>query len=335
MIAPRPLVAAVTLLFGAGAVVIVVAGDDDERSSEAFEKNWTALHPAKLSRTEVGAARIGRYVYVVGGFEQRTGATTAAVERYDIVRNRWRRVRSMPVGLNHPAVAAYRGDVYVLGGYTGRGDLRGEVSSLYRYRPQSNHWSRLPSAPTRRAALAIGASRGKLYAAGGANTAEGALNTLEIYDFRKRRWSRGPDMQFAREHLAGVVAGGNFYALAGRAAGRGNFKVVERYVQSTGRWKRLPDMQKARGGIAAAVVDRRIVVFGGEEAQSTIKEVELYDPALRRWTSLPDMRTPRHGLGGVARGRRVYAIEGGPMPGFHFSDAVEALDITPRRIAGG
>ena len=84
--------------------------------------------PAQLSRTEVAAARVGRFVYVVGGFEQRSGATTAAVERYDIVRDRWRRVRSMPVGLNHPAAAAYRGNVYVLGGYTGRGDLRGEVS---------------------------------------------------------------------------------------------------------------------------------------------------------------------------------------------------------------
>ena len=43
----------------------------------------------------------------------------------------------MPVALNHPAAAAYRGDVYVLGGYTGRGDLRGEVASLYRYDPRA------------------------------------------------------------------------------------------------------------------------------------------------------------------------------------------------------
>jgi hypothetical protein len=47
------------------------------------------------------------------------------------------------------------------------------------------------------------------------------------------------------------------------------------------------------------------------------------------------MRTPRHGLGGISRGRRVYAIEGGPEPGLHFSNAIEALDIVPARIAGG
>ena len=164
----------------------------------------------------------------------RSGGTTAAVERYDIDRNRWRRVRSMPVGLNHPAAAAYRGDVYVLGGYTGRGDLRGEVSSLYRYDPERNRWSRLPNAPTKRAALAVGVIGGKLYAAGGANAADGALKTLEIYDFKRRRWSRGPDMAVAREHLAGAVAGGAFYVLAGRAAGQGNFKVAERYLPRAG-----------------------------------------------------------------------------------------------------
>ncbi len=46
-----------------------------------------------------------------------------------------------------------------------------------------------------------------------------------------------------------------------------------------------------------------------------------------RWRSPPGMRTPRHGLGGVARGRRIYAIEGGDQPGFHFTRAIEYLDL--------
>ena len=283
----------------------------------------------------MAAARVGRHIYVMGGFERRSGRTTAAVERYDIIRNRWRRVRSMPVGLNHPAAATYRGDVYVLGGYTGQGDLKGEVSALYRYRPETNRWSRLPSAPTKRAALAVGVIGGKLYAAGGANASQGALKTLEIYDFARRRWSRGPDMAVAREHLAGAVSTGAFYVLAGRAAGQGNFKIAERYLPKERRWERLPDLRKARGGTAAASVDGRIVVFGGEEAAGTIADVEQYDTATHKWTKLPDMSTPRHGLGGVARDRRVFAIEGGPAPGFHFSSAIEALDLASARAAAG
>ena len=86
-------------------------------------------------------------------------------------------------------------------------------------------------------------------------------------------------------------------------------------------------MRKARGGIAAATVGGRIAVFGGEEGAGTIRPAELYDPKRDRWRSLPGMRTPRHGLGGVAKGRRIYAIEGGDQPGFHFTRAVEYLDV--------
>jgi hypothetical protein len=39
------------------------------------------------------------------------------------------------------------------------------------------------------------------------------------------------------------------------------------------------------------------------------------------------MVTPRHGLGGVADGNRVFALEGGPQPGLHFSNANEYLDV--------
>jgi hypothetical protein len=90
----------------------------------------------------------------------------------------------------------------------------------------------------------------------------------------------------------------------------------------------------ARGGIASArLSDGRIVVFGGEQLEpggTTIAEVELFDPRTRRWSALPDMRTPRHGLGGAALGRRVFAIEGGPTPGFAFTRTIEYLDVPPR-----
>jgi non-specific serine/threonine protein kinase len=289
-------------------------------------REWTALAPATLARTEVAAARVGRFVYVMGGFERESGATTAATERYDIENDRWRRVADMPVPLNHAAAASYRGQVYVVGGYRGRGSLSDPIAALFRYDPERNRWSRLAAPPSARGALAAGLVGGRLYAVGGARDGT-ALATLEIYDFRRNRWVAGPDMSRPREHLAAAVAGGRFYALAGRAAGDGNFRVAEAFDPGDGRWHRVPAMRKPRGGIAAATVDGRIVVLGGEEGAGTIREVELYDPRRRRWTRLPDLATPRHGLGAVARGNRVYAIEGGDQPGFHFTNVIEALDV--------
>jgi N-acetylneuraminic acid mutarotase len=284
-------------------------------------------HPATLARTEVGAAAVGKWLLVVGGFRKQDAATTSAVERYDIETDTWKRVHSMPIALNHAAAASWGGHLYVVGGYTSAHGLSHESRRLFRYGIPHDRWVELPPMPTARAALGATAVQNRLmYAVGGARGGK-PLRRLDVYSFKHRRWRKGPPMPTAREHLAVASAGGYVYALGGRVAGKGNLAVAERFDTARHRWERLPDMAKARSGIAAVRVGQSIVVFGGEEAGGTIREVEMYDPSERRWTPLPDMRTPRHGLGGAVLHRRVFAVEGGPQPGLHFSRAIEALDV--------
>jgi N-acetylneuraminic acid mutarotase len=296
----------------------------------AATERWLPLRAAGLERTEVGAARIGRSIYVVGGFVA-PSRTTAAVERYDIRRNRWRRLPPMPIAVNHPAVASHRGFLYVYGGYTDS-SFRPVTAALQRYDPRRRSWSLLRASRTPRAAAALAARGGRLFAVGGAIGGR-ALSTLEIYDVAAGRWRTAPPMRVAREHIAAVATGAGVYVFGGRS-GADNLDAVERYDPRPGRWARLPSLRQARSGIAAAVVRGRPVVFGGEELTpggTTIRPVELFDPAQRRWRPLPGMRTPRHGLGGAALGRRIYALQGGPTPGFAFSGVVEFLDV-PRRM---
>ena len=324
--APRALLAAgVAAVCVAGVALAAELPADDSRRDR-----WTARTPSALARTEVAAARIGRSIYVAGGFEQASGRTTAAVERYDIGRDRWRAVRPMPLGLNHATAVAYRGDLYVHGGYASATGLEEPRGVLLRYDPERNRWRRLPDSPTPRAAHALAVVGDRLYAAGGANET-GSLRSLEIYDFARRRWSRGPSFPFgpARNHTAGAASGGHFYVIAGRDAE--NYTAVERYDPRRRAWEDVPDLRTARGGIAAVrIADGRIVVFGGEDLSpggATIAPVEIFDPGSRRWRSLPSMLTPRHGLGGAALGSRVFAIQGGVRPGFSFSRAIEVLDV--------
>ena len=84
-------------------VLPIACGDD---SSPTRSDRWTPLRDTTLARTEVAAARVGKRVYVIGGYEQQSRTTTRAVERYSITRDRWKRVRSMPVGLNHAVAVA-------------------------------------------------------------------------------------------------------------------------------------------------------------------------------------------------------------------------------------
>ena len=87
-------------------------------------------------------------------------------------------------------------------------------------------------------------------------------------------------------------------------------------------------MPVARSGFAAVVVGRRVVVFGGEAAGGTIAPVDAYD-ADADTLGEPSRHAapPRHGLGGASRGKRVFALEGGPEPGFAFSREAEYLDV--------
>jgi hypothetical protein len=309
------------------ALVIGGCGAGDDPAPPAATDRWKPLPGSKLARTEVAAARIGRAIYVAGGFERRSGGkTTAAVERYSIPGRRWTRVRSMPLGLNHAAAAAWRGRLYVVGGYSAPEGLATEEALLLRYDPRTGRWKRLANPPSARAALAAAVVGDKLYAVGGARGGA-ALPTLEVYDLRKNRWTTGPDMAVPREHLAATATGGFVYVLAGRAGGQGNFAVAERFDTRAGAWERLPDMAKPRGGNAAATTRGDVIVLGGEESGGTIREVERFDPATRTWTALPPMRTPRHGLGATALDGRAYSIQGGPEPGLFFSNALEVLDV--------
>ena len=208
------------LLMAAAVVAVALAFERDEPLGPpiraAATGEWRPLAPAGLERTEVAAARIGRSIYVVGGFEKRSGLTTGALERYDIRANRWRRLRSMP-GRPEPSD----------GRRLSREALR--ARGVHRAaRPLERHAR--GCSPTTRARTAGRGCRSppgrgrptgspvigrRLFAFGGRN-AGGAMRSMEVYDFKRRRWRAGPPMKGPRrDHMTGVAAGGFIYALAG------------------------------------------------------------------------------------------------------------------------
>jgi N-acetylneuraminic acid mutarotase len=278
-------------------------------------------------RTEVGAARVGRFIYVVGGFKPPFDTTTE-VARYDIESNDWDLVAPLPLGVNHPGAVAHRGKLYVHGGFTADGGLASETDALQRFDPATGAWTTLaPSGPAR-AAETLAAVRGRLYAIGGVDNGI-PKTSVEIYDIARNRWRSGPSMKVAREHLASGVLGRRIFVLGGRDGGQ-NLSVVERLNTRTGRWVTLPSLRVPRSGFQAVAVRGRMIAVGGEElaeGDETIAPVEIYNPRRKRWHFLAPMLTPRHGLGVVSRARRIFAIEGGPQPGLTFSAALEFLAL--------
>ncbi len=317
------------------AIAVLADGDEANGGGVARTGAWTTLPQSPLERTEVGAARIGRLIYVVGGFVPPDLQTTGRVLRYDIGNGTWTEVAPLPISVNHPAVAAgagrCRGDIYVYGGYAAAASLAGETDALQRFDPATGSWSVLAGSGIARGAASLAAVGCSLYATGGA-AGGNALRTVQIYDIRRGSWRAAPSMRDAREHHASLAIGGRVLVFAGRDFG-GNLDAAEQLDTRGGKWRRLPPVPTPRSGFGAAPVRGRAVVVGGEqlaEGTETIRPVEAFDPRTRKWRKLPGMITARHGLGIVSRGRRVFAIEGGPSPGGSFSDVVEMLRLPSR-----
>ena len=281
---------------------------------------WKSAAPVPVARTEVAAARLGaNEIVVVGGFVS-SGANVARADAYSPGKNRWRRLPSLPVTVDHAAAASYRGRPYVLGGY---GADRRPLARAFIFRDSA--WRSLPAMPEPRAAAAAAVARGNLYVVGGIGPAGLATRALKL-DLKSLRWSFVPGPPTEREHLAASALGGKVYAIAGRTATTGNLDAFEVYTPATRTWAKLARVPETRGGTGAAAVGNAIVSVGGE-AQETIETVYAYNVAKRRWSRLPDLPTPRHGLGVVAFNGRVYALAGGPHPGLFVSSANEYLRI--------
>ena len=325
---------AIGALAATGLIVALLlsGGNEANGGTAARSPRWVSLQSSPLERTESAAARIGRFIYVVGGFIAPDGATTDQVARYDIASGSWSLVAPLPTAVNHPAVAAgggrCRGDLYVYGGYADSGSLTGEVDALQRYDPGTGSWTNLTGSGIPRGAAALSAVGCSLYAIGGASGGK-VHRTVQVYDIRRDRWRRGPSLRVAREHLASVWVSGRILAFGGRNSGR-NLDATEELDTRTRKWRRRPPVPTPRSGFGAAVVRGWAVLVGGEELSEgtrTIRPVEAFDPRSRRWRKLPGMRTPRHGLGVASRDLRIFAIEGGPRPGGSFSAVVEVLRV--------
>ncbi len=286
---------------------------------------WTSLSPMPRPRSELAAAVVGDWIYVVGGF-----GGLAQVECFHPASGTWATAPDLPEGVHHPGVASLEGVIYVAGGYTEDGAT---TEALWAFSPETGTWDSRAPMPTARGALGLVAADGKLYAIGGA---EERLNgpvtgAVEIYNPATDSWSTGTGMPTPREHLAVVSGDGMVYAVGGRANGdeaERYASAFEAYDPATDAWEALPSLPTPRGGFTGVFVSGHVVVMGGERGSTTFDAVDAYDVATGEWTSLPPMPTARHGVATAIIGDTVYAIGGSTLAGrVRNTGAVEAISL--------
>lgn len=185
---------------------------------------WVSLPDMPTARAGLGAAVVGRAIYVIGGRDspggpcsQAPGGELATVERFDIPTQTWSTVASLPSARSDLAAVAHGGRIYVFGGCVREADFSITfLDDVDVYNPRTDTWSTAPAdMPTARAAM-YGAGRkgGRIYVIGGW-AGGGPLDTNEFYKVSADAWGSAAPMLTARAEMGVASRGGRIYTVGG------------------------------------------------------------------------------------------------------------------------
>lgn len=299
------------------------SGEPDRSSGRPAPPRAVAA-PVPEARTEVGAARLGDTIVVLGGFRA-DGSATDRVDVHELETDEWRDGPPLPTPLHHPGATSFGGRLFVAGGFTDAGT---ESAAVWSLGPTDTAWREEPALLTARGALGLAAAGDRLVAFGGTGAGQ-VLATVEVLVSGADAWRTAPPMSQPREHTAAAAVDGRVYAIAGRVASlESNLVSVESIDPGAfaPEWRKEPDLLEARGGVAAAAVEGVVCVVGGEEPGGTIGSVECLIEG--GWRTVTHLAEPRHGLGVVADDDgALRVLAGGPQPGLFVSTTHEVLRL--------
>lgn len=189
------------------------------------------------------------------------------------------------------------------------------VLSIQAYNYSTNSWTTQASQLEAFRMNPAGVIGGKVYLSGGlVNTGDGfaALRILNVYDPVHDLLTRKADIpQPSAGGVTGVI-GGRLYLLIGSGGDFGTTfsRRFYRYNPATDAWTSLPSCPNVHRDGAGAVVNGKLYVAGGFDANGLSAKHDVFDPATNQWKTVapvPDARA--RGAGAALRGK-VYLIGG-------------------------
>ncbi|MFK7991431.1 MAG: Kelch repeat-containing protein [Sandaracinaceae bacterium] len=236
----------------------------------------------------------------------------------------WRTEPALPVALQEIAAVAYRGQVWVIGGFEGL-DV---VSTVRIFAPATGTWRTGPPLPAPRHHLAVAVHDGDLYALGGMETlAFAPLDTAWVLRADSDAWQDITPLPLTRGAGAAVTAGDRIVLVGGNEARGGLATQTLVYIPADDRWQLGAAIPSPREHLAAAAVDGAVWAVGGRRnsLSSNRTEVEIYDVDMDRWTDGPALPSARGGFTASRLGRRLIVV-GGEEPGSALA-TVDAYDL--------
>lgn len=306
---------------------------------QATELQWQRLADMPLAVQEIYPAAHNGHIYVAGGLSDSITTAeqqmTAAVQIYHPATDSWRLGPTLPEPRHHAYLVSLQQKLFLFGGFiaanSGRWSASADVLLLDEKLGQWRKVATMPAPLTETVAVVLA---GQVHFASGRSPSGLANAQWQDQQDVSWHWVFSPDsyqftqaaeLPLALNSASGVAHDGQLYLLGGRQVGAGNLADMRRFNNTTKQWQTLNAMPQAQGGLAAAVLDNRILVFGGEyfsDGGGVYAEVWQYLPLADSWQQQGKMNHPRHGLGAVALGDAVYVIGGATKAGLNHTSAI-------------
>jgi len=254
---------------------------------------WQELPTMLARRSYLAAVGLDGHIFALGGVAD--GRMLNTFEAFNIENNEWCSWFHLPPmhtkRMQHAAVAASGGRIFVCGGFDGCRDM----AVFECFSRELNQWTRKDNMTQRRSFLGLALANKHIWAMGGQDRLDGqirALATVEAFDLHSERWIEQPPLSCPRIAPAVVSAvnrTGQFIYVCGGSDGQHVLDSMECFNVDEGKWTELPSMGHPRLSHAAAYFRDRLYVFGGNDGQGPLDTFQVYDPRKNVWGPLLKM----------------------------------------------
>jgi TIR domain/Kelch motif len=166
----------------------------------------------------------------------------------------WQSVGSPAARVSGAAAAAYKGQIWVVGGMG---------TTVRVYDPASRQWQDGPPLPADLGYGALASDGQKLYYMGGINGTVWGVPTVYVLDSPGGRWEQGPPLPDARYSGAAVWDGHRLMFAGGTQGHTPRRAASEIWALTSGRWGLVANLPSPREKLAAASDGNGIVWFAG------------------------------------------------------------------------
>ena len=255
--------------------ILCVGGNDSNQVfefSDSFCKSMKAYPQLPVEVSGHRVAKLSNFIYCVGGWK----TNKVYLMNLNEPELKWREVASMNEERESFGCAVFNGKLVVA---AGQYDFLEDFNVVELYEEQSNIWRTISSLNKSRTGHELVACEGRLYAMGGWE--ESSVECLNDVD---KKWKEIEPMKTSRSDFAAVNCGGYIYAIGGSGQTITQ-KSVEKYSPNSNKWIDVAAMNFDRRGHSACLVQNKILVVGGKNADyEFVHEVECFDATSDTWS---------------------------------------------------